>query len=496
MRTYLRKKIIKIISFYNFKNSCLDIKFLNKKKNYFDSSFNFIYVFLYLLSFNINIKISKKKLQRGILFTLDHQNKNGSYDEWYKNENSFCSTAYTANCLSRLLIKQKNLDNSFLKKLLAVLSKARNFLFFKFSNTNLNQSLAKLAFFINFKKKINKSEFIKIKKIIHENKSFEYGGIDLGYLSVNIMLLASILVKIPNKSILNCFIQQIQLFKSLTLNFNYFPNYIFSRSSRLLMISGFLYAFKNNIISKHEFKKIFYKYDSILNDFIKTKNLKYLSFFYFTDFENIFTNSDNRIYSIKKTKVKFYKDFILIRFSKKKFFAIYKKNPNVFVKLDKIEKYYFDRSILYKNSLLTSNTNISIFQGHNFIFFRNNFSRTFFKKDILKYSKYVSVINKYIKVGKFFKYFGQKFFIIRKIFKNIRSYKKIFYVDNKVFVDEKIIYARNFSNIFKISQINEQPYFSPTSFIKKKEIGKVKKIKSFTIKKLGFNVYCRKYECI
>jgi len=57
MRTYLRKKIIKIISFYNFKNSCLDIKFLNKKKNYFDSSFNFIYIFLYLLSFNINIKI-------------------------------------------------------------------------------------------------------------------------------------------------------------------------------------------------------------------------------------------------------------------------------------------------------------------------------------------------------------------------------------------------------------------------------------------------------
>ena len=126
------------------------------------------------------------------------------------------------------------------------LKRLNNFLKSRSCKTNLNQELAKFAFQFYLLKKYNKKSLqLLLKRTLHPD-TYEYDGIDLGYLSVNLMILSDLLTIKFNNTLYKIFSIQLQQYSHLTNKFSDFSNYIFSRSSRLLMISGFVFALKKN----------------------------------------------------------------------------------------------------------------------------------------------------------------------------------------------------------------------------------------------------------
>ena len=98
-----------------------------------------------------------------------------------------------------------------------------------------------------------------LKRTLHPD-TYEYDGIDLGYLSVNLMILSDLLTIKFNNTLYKIFSIQLQQYSHLTNKFSDFSNYIFSRSSRLLMISGFVFALKKKLISQNSFTNIIKNY--------------------------------------------------------------------------------------------------------------------------------------------------------------------------------------------------------------------------------------------
>ena len=193
--------------------------------------------------------------------------------------------------------------------------------------------------------------------------TYEYDGIDLGYLSVNLMIISDLLCHKFNTKLLKIFSKQLHQYSQITNNFKDFANYIFSRSSRLIMISGFIFAYKNRMISKNSFTNIIQNYEKVLNRYILRKDKKYLSFFYSADF-SISTN----IVSLKRQnnyKViddgKNYSKFYISHKIKKKNILLYLKNANIFAVKDREIKYFFDRNINYNNYKLVPKKNENYF---------------------------------------------------------------------------------------------------------------------------------------
>ena len=181
---------------------------------------------------------------------------------------------------------------NFKNELFKSIEKSFHFLKGKYNHDILNQNLAKLAFLQNYYFLKKKSKHIqlefdqhlqKINRTILSTDHYEYGGIDLGYLTISIMLLFDILKKNRSKKVQFLFLTLIEYARNLTYGFNFFPNYIFSRSSRIFLISGFYFAYRQNIINKREFSNIFYFYKKNFKKFCLRKDLRYLSFFFSSD---------------------------------------------------------------------------------------------------------------------------------------------------------------------------------------------------------------------
>jgi hypothetical protein len=489
----LYEKKLKIL---NIKNSCQDKKFYLKKKNFFSAPYNYHFINFFLNSNKLDNK-NKNFLLNGIKFILDNQNSNGSYDEWYKNEDSFCTSSYTAYLISKLyFFKKKELSYPLRKKILKSLEKSNSYLHNKNNFNNLNQQLAKLAFQIIYKKKIfnSVSDYKKL------NNDFEYNGIDLGYLTVNLSILAEMFVIKKNKIFLNLFLKHFEIFRIITGNFNYFPSYLFSRSSKIFLYSGIFFASKiglfpkklNLVIQERVFMEIDY--------LIKQKNIKYLSFFYSTDLQilkliqtfkssldlkNKFNLNQKISKDILAYKNKFYK------------FIFYKKNPNNFLiyKNNKY-KYYFDYNVDSHFARLVPNINLKLKLHNKVIFIKNDFKKIYNTSIIKSFYNIISFLNTFFKLGKFIKLFGQNILIKGFNKKSIRNFKKIS-LGKKIIVQEKIIFKKSFfpTNPL-ILKDNKQLYFSPTSYIKLNEVGKIKLIKKKIINKDKFKIFLIEYECI
>jgi len=197
------KEIKKTIQLFNFKKKTIDIKFLKKKNNFFSSPHNFFYINCAILKQLNILKIDDKFTNAGIKFLIDNQNKNGSFDEWYANENSFCASAYTGYYLSNLI--NEKIKINFKKDIIICLEKLNKYLDNKSNFTNFNQELAKFAFQSKLQKKYNSKYLNLIFKKTLEYENFEYGGLDLGYLSVNLMILSDLLTNRFNNKIFNIF---------------------------------------------------------------------------------------------------------------------------------------------------------------------------------------------------------------------------------------------------------------------------------------------------
>jgi hypothetical protein len=508
--TNLKLNLIhKKINYFRIKNKnfkgCLDKDYLNKKNNF--SSPPFQYFSLNYLNFNHKLKTNvHNNIIEEVKFLINLQNKDGSYDEWYKNERSFCTSSYTSFLISNLLLNNLEIRSDLKMDLLNSLDKSFYFLKEKINKNILNQNLAKLAFLQNYCeiKKERKNIFIKkelkaysdkLYSFVMKSYEYEYEGVDLGYLTVSLMLSAEILKRKNSKKMMEIFVRLLHVSKKLTLDFKYFPNYIFSRSSRIFLISGFFYAFKQNMINKNDFKRILNFYDKNFKIIYELNNIKYLSFFYSTDQTLSLLDKSKKVYKknligkLNNTDLDF---FSLGKKNRNIFF--YKKNPNLiaFNLRDRIHIHMCDNIIFKGNKYIpTILKNFSISKKK--IIITQKFSKiSKLKKTAFKYIKIISIISKIRIFNKLIDYLGKYFLIIKK--KEIKDFKKfrtIYFYGNKIRLKDVIIS----SNIdYSITSSNEVHYFSPTSFLLKNEIMKMKKISVKKFNKMKKKVTSTIYE--
>tara|TARA_X000000950_G_scaffold284890_1_gene389115 strand:- start:32 stop:1024 length:993 start_codon:yes stop_codon:yes gene_type:complete len=324
---------------------------------------------------------------------------------------------------------------------------------------------------------------------------YEYNGIDLGYLTVSLMLCAEVLKKKNSKKMREIFLRLLKVSEKLTLNFRYFPNYIFSRSSRIFLISGFYYAFTQKMMSENDFKKILNFYDKNFQTCYALNDLKYLCFFYSTDQILLFFNKSKKIFEKKQIKKINGIDLGFYSFKmKKKNIFFYKNNPNLiaFTNNNRIQIYLCD-SLVFKGSQYSPSILKNIHIHGKKIFIKQNFTKVpNLKKTAFKYLRIISFLSQIKIFNKLIDYLGKYFLIIKK--KEIKDFKKfrtIYLNENKIQFKDIIISS---NNNYSMTPSNEVHYFSPTSFLLKNEIMKMKKISVKKFSRMNKKIISTIYE--
>ena len=513
MLEYVHKEIKKNLKFINNKflkfkkkielndGSC-DIDYIEKKKNFSSPPFQYHSINYYKFKNSLKLKsneVSKKKIK----YLLRLQNKDGSFDEWYKNERSYCTSSYSSFLISNFILNNKIEDLNFKNELFKSIEKSFHFLKGKYNHDILNQNLAKLAFLQNYYFLKKKSKHIqlefdqhlqKINRTILSTDHYEYGGIDLGYLTISIMLLFDILKKNRSKKVQFLFLTLIEYARDLTYGFNFFPNYIFSRSSRIFLISGFYFAYRQNIINKREFSNIFDFYKKNFKKFCLRKDLRYLSFFFSSD-HIILHLYDHKKIIRNKTKFKKSRNIglIYLNANNKKLF-IYKKNPNLiaFYKKKKLkiilsDTIYFNKkkylpTILEKINVRKDCVDLKI----SYVKINN------YKNFIFNYVNLISLFSKINFINLIINKFSKYLLILRKNkASQFKVFKKIYKMNKKFIIRETIISKKRQLEFKTTYEIN---YFSPTSFLFKKETLKLKKIDCKNFTKMNKQIIKNTYE--
>lgn len=154
--------------------------------------------YLYLLEHKDNPYYNSKNfldwINAGIEFWSSIQRKNGSFDEWYPFESSFVATAFTSYAISEVLLLLGN-NIKIYNKILENLERAIRFLCKDVDYTACNQEAGAILAIYNFyllssDKRFEKVAYERLKKLSklqNEEGWFpEYGGPDVGYLSLTI----------------------------------------------------------------------------------------------------------------------------------------------------------------------------------------------------------------------------------------------------------------------------------------------------------------------
>jgi len=159
---------------------------------------------LYCCDFENNEYYHDEKLlewiRASLRFTTSLQRKNGSFDEWYLNEGSYVATAFLTAALSEtlLLLREDEVIVPEESIVVDLLENAAQFLISTHESTVMNQVSGALFAIAVVGHISNKEEFITFAKnaikefISHQNKEgwwSEYGGPDIGYLTLTISYL-------------------------------------------------------------------------------------------------------------------------------------------------------------------------------------------------------------------------------------------------------------------------------------------------------------------
>lgn len=141
-------------------------------------------------------------IKGALSFWLKIQNRDGSFNEVYPHEKSFVATAFSSYAISETLLLLPDIERK--EEITEGLKKAADFLYSKRDNRALNQNTGALAALHNiflltgqerYKKECKKFiEFLKEKQN-EEGWFSEYGGADIGYLSLSLDYLAKYYLK-------------------------------------------------------------------------------------------------------------------------------------------------------------------------------------------------------------------------------------------------------------------------------------------------------------
>lgn len=206
---------------------------------------------LYKINNGKNVYYKNKNIIEWVNASLEFwtkiQNKNGSFSEWYPNEHSFVATAFSVYAVSETVLllgnEIKNRD-----KIIDALKKAGNWLLKKHEKTVLNQeagaAIALLNIYLLTKEQKYKGFADEKIDFLFKNQTSEgwwneYGGFDIGYLSLTIDYLAKYYEKTKDSRLINILNKSIDF-----LSYFIHPNSTYggaygSRNTCYLIPSGF-----------------------------------------------------------------------------------------------------------------------------------------------------------------------------------------------------------------------------------------------------------------
>lgn len=159
---------------------------------------------LYRHHFEGNIYYADEKMlewiRASLRFSVSIQRPNGSFDEWYINEGSFVGTAFLTAALCQTLELFKGIDLLMCEEalVLPVIEKSARFLLNNKEDTAMNQVSGAIFAIVSAANLLNKQDFTDaakslmadfLKKQNSEGWWSEYGGPDIGYLSLTISYL-------------------------------------------------------------------------------------------------------------------------------------------------------------------------------------------------------------------------------------------------------------------------------------------------------------------
>lgn len=170
---------------------------------------------LYLIRHEKNIYYRNKELlcyiRAALMFWTKIQNKNGSHNEWYPNENSFVVTSFSAYAVSEslLLIKDALPEDEY-HKVIEALKKAGDWLLSRHEKRVMNQQTGAAIALLNLYLLTDEAKYLDSSKdkmsLLNQKQSdegwfLEYGGPDIGYLSLAIDYLCKYYSKTKDASV-------------------------------------------------------------------------------------------------------------------------------------------------------------------------------------------------------------------------------------------------------------------------------------------------------
>ena len=188
-------------------------------------------------------------IRAAMRFWTKIQNKNGSFNEWYLNEHSFVSTSFSAYAVSEsLLLLQEDIPENEKKTVVKALESSGDWLGRRNEIRVMNQQTGAAIALLNISLLTNDNKYLKSSKekisLLNQGQSgegwfLEYGGPDIGYLSLAIDYLSKYYKKTKDA--------QVKKIVERSLNFiKYFvqPNLIAggeytSRNTEYLIPHGF-----------------------------------------------------------------------------------------------------------------------------------------------------------------------------------------------------------------------------------------------------------------
>ena len=325
------------------------------------------------------------------------QEKNGSFNEWYPKENSFVATAFSSYAISETLLELGNLIKNK-KEIINSLKRSASWLENKDEFQAQNQESGAAIFLYNLYLLTNEDKYKELarKKIefILKNQTdegwyFEYGGADIGYLSLTIDYLSKYYKKTKDKEVLEALKRSLDF-----ISYFIHPNLTFggiygSRNTAYLIPHGFEILSFNTLAKtiSTNIKTALLNKTTISPSILDDKYLCYITYTYLQAFTEPKNNTKITTPKYKKFFIKNFEHAGLLVFSNPEYYLIinYKKGGvmNLFFKTN--NKTVLDSGIEIKtnhnknliSSFLTKSNKIELSNSQivikgNFCFIKNN----------------------------------------------------------------------------------------------------------------------------
>ncbi|GBD96590.1 MAG TPA: hypothetical protein ENG83_11200 [Nitrospirae bacterium] len=182
---------------------------------------------LYLIKHEKNRYYQNKEIlgyiRAALMFWTRIQNKNGSFNEWYPNENSFVVTSFSTYAVSEslLLIKDELPENEH-RRIINALMKAGDWLVGRHEKRVMNQQTGAAIALLNLYLLTDKTGYLDSSKdkisLLNQRQSdegwfVEYGGPDIGYLSLAIDYLCKYYSKTEDNTVKEIVVRSLSFIK-------------------------------------------------------------------------------------------------------------------------------------------------------------------------------------------------------------------------------------------------------------------------------------------